>query len=159
MKTHPSNKEVPETLRAYLDTIPAVTDEDLDQLRSAAAELDVDPEFQADYLKSLFVEKMLEALEKRGENQTHLAQRWGKSRQYVSKLFREDKRVNFTIETMSTLAHLLGCHLELRVTAANNAASLPAAAPAQTSARSGEKRRTPQTKRPILVSNPCGPER
>jgi hypothetical protein len=139
MKNHPSNKELPETLRAYLDTIPAVTDEDLDQLRSAAAELDVDPEFQADYLKSLFVEKMLEALEKRGENQTHLAQRWGKSRQYVSKIFREDKRVNFTIETMSALAHQLGCRLELRVIPTNNAASVPAAGPAQKNLRSGEK--------------------
>jgi ribosome-binding protein aMBF1 (putative translation factor) len=146
MKTHPSNKDLPEPLRAYLDTIPAVTHEDLDQLRSAAAELDVDPEFQADYLKSLFVEKMLEALEKRGENQTHLAQRWGKSRQYVSKLFREDKRVNFTIETMSTLAHLLGCHLELRVIPTSNATSVPAAGPAQKSVRSREKSRTRQTK-------------
>src|SRR4029077_1960435 len=109
MKTNPSNTHTPEKLREYLNTIPAVADEDLDQLRAAAAELDSDPAFQADYLKSLFVEKMLEAMKERGENQTQLALRWGKSRQYVSKLFNEDRRVNFTLETMSSLAQLLGC--------------------------------------------------
>jgi transcriptional regulator with XRE-family HTH domain len=115
MKNHRSNTVVPENLRMDSNPVAVLTDEDLARLKAAAAALDSDPEFQADYLKSLFVEKMLEALAERGENQTQLAQRWGKTRQYVSKLFREDKRVNFTIETMSSLAGLLGRRLELQV--------------------------------------------
>jgi transcriptional regulator with XRE-family HTH domain len=117
MKTQsqPLSSDLPEDLRTHLAAVPAVTADNLEELRDAAKQLDNDPAFQAEYLKSLFVEKLLAALGERNENQNQLALRWGKSRQYVSKLFNEDKRVNFTIETMAELAHLLGRRLEIQV--------------------------------------------
>jgi hypothetical protein len=115
MKTDLSNSELPEELRGFLNSVPEVSSEDLEKLNKAAEALETDPTFQADYLKSLFVEKMYEAMEELDENQNQLARRWGKTRQYVSKLFDEDKRVNFTIETMTELAHLLGCRLEMQI--------------------------------------------
>jgi transcriptional regulator with XRE-family HTH domain len=117
MKRHdtPLSPEIPEDLRAYLENVPAVSPEDVARLAAAAELLDEDPSFQAEFLKSIFVEKMIEALKERGESQSELARRWGKTRQYVSKLFNEDKRVNFTIETMCEMAHQVGLRLDLCV--------------------------------------------
>ena len=117
MKTELNDTEpvVPADLAELLEQTPPVTQDDLARLEAAAKALDDDPAFQADSLKSLFVENLLAAMEELHENQNQLAQRWGKSRQYVSKLFNEDKRVNFTIETMAELAHLLGRRLVLQV--------------------------------------------
>ena len=55
-------------------------------------------------------------------NQSELAKRWGKTRQYVSKLFNEDKRINFTIETMCELAHQLNRRLAIQVLEPNQVA-------------------------------------
>jgi transcriptional regulator with XRE-family HTH domain len=112
---HPLSADLPADLREYLAAVPPVTERDLAALRKAAEALDRDPAFQADYLKSLFVERMLEALAELGETQSGLARRWNRSRQYVSKLFREDKKVNFTIETLCELAHLLNRRVAIEV--------------------------------------------
>ena len=92
---HPLSPDLPADLREYLENVPPVTEQDLAALRKAGEALDRDPAFQADYLKSLFVERMLEALEEVGETQSDLARRWNRSRQYVSKLFHEE---SFDIE-------------------------------------------------------------
>ncbi len=102
-------------LKKYLAAIPEVTTEDLEALRAAAKKLNQDPSFQADHLKSRFVEEILAAMEENGVNQTELANRWGKTRQYLSKLLNEDRRVNFTIETMCEVAHLLNRRVDVRV--------------------------------------------
>ncbi len=115
MKTIENDLDLSDSLKEYLAQIPPVSDADREALSAAGKRLENDPEFQADVLKSMYVEQILEALEVSGETQSQLALRWGKSRQYVSKLFNESRRVNFTIETMTTLAHLVGRRLEIRV--------------------------------------------
>lgn len=111
----PLSADLPDDLREYLATVPPVSEQDIEALRKAGEALDRDPAFQADYLKSLFVERMLEAMEEIGESQSALARRWNRSRQYVSKLFHEDKKVNFTIETLCELAHLLNRRVAIEV--------------------------------------------
>ncbi|MEI6343488.1 MAG: helix-turn-helix domain-containing protein [Verrucomicrobiota bacterium] len=106
---------IPAELQEYLGNVPEVSDADRESLRRAIQDLDNDPRFLADVQKGLFVEQMLGALDERGESQSDLAKRLGKSRQYLSKLLNEDKRVNFTIETMCEVAHHLGRRLEILV--------------------------------------------
>jgi len=108
-------EEMSEDMKAYLGGIPEVTEADLEALRTAAQKLESDFAFQADYLKSRFVEQMLAAMEENGISKTELANRWGKSRQYISKLLNEDSHVNFTIETMCAFAHLLNRRVDLQV--------------------------------------------
>ena len=106
---------IPADLQEYLGNVPEVSDADRESLCRAIRDLDNDPRFLADVQKGLFVEQMLGALDERGESQSDLAKRLGKSRQYLSKLLNEDKRVNFTIETMCEVAHHLGRRLEILV--------------------------------------------
>lgn len=112
---NPLSADLPAELREYLQSVPSVTTQDLAELQKAAEALDRDPAFQADYLKSLFVDRMLEAMAELGETQSNLAKRWNCSRQYVSKLFNEDKKVNFTIETLCEIAHLLNRRVAIEV--------------------------------------------
>lgn len=93
-------------LRGYIASVQEVTEAKLTALESAVNALKGDPGFHADFLKSRFVQSILEVLAETGESQSQLAQRWGKTRQYVSQLFNENSRLNFTIETMAELGHL-----------------------------------------------------
>lgn len=127
----PLSPDLPADIREYLATVPPVTEQDLAALRKAGEALDHDPAFQADCLKSLFVERMLEAMEEIGETQSALARRWNHSRQYVSKLFREDKKVNFTIETLCELAHLLNRRIAIEVLREDEVAHVMRCATAQ----------------------------
>ena len=112
---NPLSADLPAEIREYLKAVPALSPEELEELRQAGEALDRDPAFRADYLKSLFVEKMLEAMAELGQSQSDLARRWKRSRQYISKLFNEDKRVNFTIETLCNMAHLLNRRVDIQV--------------------------------------------
>lgn len=116
--------ELSEELRALLARVPKVEDLGLDALAKAAQDLDADPAFRADLIKGIFVERILQALEERNESQSELAKRWGKSRQYLSKLLNEDKRVNFTVETMCEIVHHLGHKLEILVLRPNEVATV-----------------------------------
>jgi len=104
-----------EALKHYLANVPDVSGEDLDSLRAAVERLDSDPEYEANYLKSRFVEMVLAAMEENSVSQAELAKLWGKTRQYVSKLLNEDRRVNFTIETMCEIASLLQRKIEINI--------------------------------------------
>lgn len=115
MKTNPLPDDLPADLRAYLESVPPVTPEMTARVAAANRALDNDPAFQADFIKTLFVEKMYSALDERHESKSTLAERLGKTRQYIQKLFSEDKRVNFTIETLCTVAHALGRRIHLHV--------------------------------------------
>lgn len=115
LQKQPHSPELSEDLQRYLQSVPAMTQSDLDELQDSAKELARDPKWRADYLKGLFVEQVLAAMEEEQLSQSELAARWGKSRQYVSKLLNEDERVNFTIETLCEVAHLLGRRVEVQV--------------------------------------------
>jgi transcriptional regulator with XRE-family HTH domain len=115
-KHHPPLSDaIPDILRDELSHTPPLTDAMRQELARANRELEADPAFQADFLKALFVNEMLTALEIRGESKAQLADRLGKSRQYVQKLFDEDKRVNFTVDTICEVAHALGRRVHLHV--------------------------------------------
>jgi transcriptional regulator with XRE-family HTH domain len=114
-KRAPHVDGIPDILRTELARTASVTPEMLDRLSAANRALEADPKWQADYLKSLFVEKMLQALEQRGESKSQLADRLGKSRQYIQKLFDEDKRVNFTVDTLCEIAHALDRRVHLHI--------------------------------------------
>ncbi len=94
-------------------------------------QLDQSPSFRADYLKSLFVEKMLEAMTEAGTKQTEIAKCLGKTRQYVSKVLNEDRRINFTIETMCEFAHLVGRYVDIQVLRVNEVAHILRTVPAE----------------------------
>jgi transcriptional regulator with XRE-family HTH domain len=109
------NTDLPDILKEYLATAPKFDAKKRKALQAAADELDRDPAFLAEFQKSLFVEKILEAMEAQGISQSDLARRWGKSRQYLSRVLDEDRRVNFTLETIFELASLVGRKIEMHV--------------------------------------------
>jgi transcriptional regulator with XRE-family HTH domain len=115
MNKNPLPDDLPADLRAYLDSVPPATPEMTARVAAANRALEDDPTFQADYLKSLFVEKMYAALNERRETKSTLAERLGKTRQYIQKLFNEDKRVNFTVDTLCAVAHALGRRVHLHI--------------------------------------------
>lgn len=107
--------DLPADLAALLAETPPLTPEVHTRLERAAAEADQDPQYHANYLKGLFVEELRQALEAKDISQSELARRMGCSRQYLSKLFAEDKRVNFTLDTLCALAHQAGRRVHLLV--------------------------------------------
>lgn len=116
MKTKPQDTiDLPADLEALLANTPLLTPEVHTRLERAAAEADQDPQYHADYLKGLFVEELRQAMEAKNITQSELARRMGCSRQYLSKLFAEDKRVNFTLDTLCALAHQAGRRVHLLV--------------------------------------------
>jgi transcriptional regulator with XRE-family HTH domain len=91
---------------AFLQARPV--DETAKTLREAIAELDHDPAFLADVMKGLFIEHVLKAMEEEHVSKSDLAERLGKSRQYVGHILNEN--ANFTIETIAEIAVALGRH-------------------------------------------------
>lgn len=121
-KPEATDADLSDDLRAFLESSSDVTTATLSEVGVAAAELDWDAEFQADYWKAKFVSSVLEAMHEEHISQSDLASQWGRARQYVNKILNEDKRVNFTIETMVELATLLKRRFEIHVLKRNEAA-------------------------------------
>ena len=107
--------ELPEDIRAWLETAPQLTKAGLEELREAGEALDADPGFRAELIKGRFVSEILTAMEEKGQSQAEVARAWGRTRQYLNKLLNEDKRVNFTVETLCELAHLLDRRIDVKV--------------------------------------------
>lgn len=55
-------------------------------------------------------------LRAREESQSAFAKRWGKSRQYVSRILNDKTAPNFTLETIGEAAALLGRNLSVTIT-------------------------------------------
>lgn len=160
MSDIPSDSLPPE-LAELLANTPKAKPATLVRLRKAAEGLERDPAFQADCMKSLYVENVMQAMAEKGVSQSELARRWGKSRQYLHKLLNEDKRINFTIETMVELAMLLGQRMELHMLAKNEAAHvlrcrLPKSKVTTSGFESDESPRTGQSK---IVTFPASPRK
>lgn len=79
-----------------------------DRLKEANKRWWKKPSERSEYHKAMFIATIREAMEKQRINQSQLAEKWGKTRQYLSKVLNQDNRVNFTIETMVELTLLLG---------------------------------------------------
>lgn len=109
-------QELPDELLAnLLARAPEVSQKDLKGLASAVRNLDHDAEFLADYLKGLIVEDVRRAMDDEGVSQNALADQMGKSRQYLNKVLDQDRRVNFTIDTLAQLSTALNRRLFIRM--------------------------------------------
>ncbi|MGE3310609.1 MAG: hypothetical protein AB7O66_11610 [Limisphaerales bacterium] len=103
-------------LSAFFGQFPELTDSERNDLELGARELEKDPDFHVELQKAKFAEAMLEALAERQESKSDLAKRWGRSRQYVSKLLHAERRVNLTVKSMVELAFQLDRQIEIVVT-------------------------------------------
>lgn len=111
----PATAGLPDDLAALFAAAPVTTDADLAHLEKAAKALHRDPSFVADHAKGLIIEDILRAMEAAGMTRNALAGKIGKSRQYVSKILDEDRRVNFTIDSLAEFSAALGIQLCLRL--------------------------------------------
>lgn len=110
-------------LEELLKNTPVWVRQDLQELEKAGHELENDPEFLAEVLKAKFVNEVCGGMEEAKLNKNMLAKKMGCSRQYLTRLLNEEKTVNFTIETMVKLVHVLGKRLELNVVGKNESGS------------------------------------
>lgn len=86
----------------------------LEELSALKTEVyDEDPEFVAGCLKAQLVEEILCAMDEQGVSKSQLAQRLGKSRQYVGRILNET--ANFTIDSIAQLLCALNCDIKLTI--------------------------------------------
>lgn len=85
------------------------------ELAAANIQLESESAFLADIQKAKVVVALRGELDSRGESLSSLATRWGKTRQYVSRIFDVNERTNFTIETIVEAADLLGLRVTVQV--------------------------------------------
>ena len=116
--------ELPAELAELFRNSKPVSQDAIDAIAATNRALADDADFMADILKGYFVERVLDGLEETGLNKSQLGKRIGKSRQYVNKILDEDKRVNFTIETMTKIAHAINCRLDIHVLKKNEEAQI-----------------------------------
>lgn len=74
-------------------------------------DFDKDPDFIYEYLKGLFVADVYYAMDKQGINKKELAEKLGKSKQYVGRVLNET--ANFTLKSLAEIA----CALDMNVAA------------------------------------------
>lgn len=92
---YPDSKQLPQDYAAFI--------------KSALHDMDRNPEDVAAYMKLQIASDIYAAMEKQGIDQSELARRLGKSRQYVSRVLNE--RTNFTLDSLARIA----CALNMRV--------------------------------------------
>lgn len=100
-------------LMEWLENMPS-TKEVLAELEQIdVPDLDHDPEFVADILKGMATEDILRAMEEEGVNRSGLAERLGKSRQYVGRVLNEN--ANFSLERLAGFACALDRMISVRI--------------------------------------------
>lgn len=72
-----------------------------------------DPEFLAEYMKGSLVADIFQAMEEKALNKSQLAERLGKSRQYVGRVLNET--ANFTIDSIAQISTALEMDVVLRL--------------------------------------------
>ena len=110
-----SETPLPDGIAALFAKTRQPTARELAGLGKAADALRADPAFLADYSKGLVVEDILRAMETTGLNRNTLASQLGKTRQDVGKILDEERRANFTIDTLAELSSALGVKLHVRM--------------------------------------------
>lgn len=111
-----TTEKLPPEIAELLTGVPETTEDMLQELATANRALNNDPEFLADVERVRFVHYILLEMENRDVNASQLANRIGKSRQYVHKVLDEDNRVSFTLKTMVALCHALGKRFKVNIT-------------------------------------------
>jgi len=71
-----------------------------------------DVDFVTSYIKGMFVEDILKAMEEKNIKKIDLAEKIGKSRQYVGRVLNES--ANFTIRSMVEIAIALNMDIEVK---------------------------------------------
>jgi plasmid maintenance system antidote protein VapI len=104
-------------LEALFESSRPIQDLDLQGLAEAIRDLESSPTHVAETRKAVFVEDILRALDDDEVSKSELGRRMGKSRQQISTLLDEDKKNNFTIETMAKISVALGRKLIVRMLA------------------------------------------
>jgi len=112
-----TEKKLPDLNDAFsiFAAAPDVSAEEIQKIAAANSELDSNPEFLANLQKAYVASALRRALEKRHETLSSFASRWNKTRQYVSRIFGADHQTNFTIETITQAAFLLGLRVTVQV--------------------------------------------
>jgi len=90
-----------------------LTERDLREHADAVRALDDDPEYISLSLKADVVSEIYHAMQEEGLTPSKLARKWGKSRQYLSKILSEDKRINFTVDTIAEIMAQLNRRVEM----------------------------------------------
>lgn len=86
---------------------------DREELKAAQVALEHDAEYLADFTKEKFVEDLLKTMETLEITQNQLAERIGKTRQYLNKLLNRAHPSNLTIRTMVELSLALNRKLSI----------------------------------------------
>lgn len=102
-------------LERLLEEARPLEELDLKGLARAFENLEQDPNFVAESAKGLLIEDILRAMDERNITKSELARRMGKSRQQINVLLDEEKKNNFTIETMAQISTALGQRLIVRM--------------------------------------------
>lgn len=106
-------KTMSKELTEWLDSTPSHNKVLKDIENLGPLDLENDPEFVADYMKGQITEDILLAMEEKGINKSQLAERMGKSRQYIGRILNET--ANFTFETIAKIACALDRKIEARI--------------------------------------------
>jgi transcriptional regulator with XRE-family HTH domain len=113
-QTPPTDREVASLLKSF-ESATHVTAAGIDMIMHRNQAIDRDPKLLANIEKTRVVNALRRALEKRHESQSSFAQRWNKTRQYVSRIFNIEEKTNFTIETIMEAAVLLDRRLTVQI--------------------------------------------
>lgn len=111
-------------LEALLESSRPIQDLNSEALAKSIRDLESSPVHVAETRKAAFIEDVLRALEADAVTKSELARRLGKSRQQLNILLDENKRNNFTIETMAKLSTALGRKLIVRMLASETEVQL-----------------------------------
>ena len=100
-------------LTEWLESTPTYNEvlKDIDKLEPL--DFENDPKFVADFMKGQITEDILLAMEEEGINKSQLAERMGKSRQYIGRILNET--ANFTFETVAEITCALNRKIEARI--------------------------------------------
>lgn len=96
-----NNNELSADLAKLLEETPELS-EVSKKLTKNPIDFDNDPEFISDYLKATFINDVIGAMKEKNMTKTALADKLGKSKQYVGRILNET--TNYTIETISEIA-------------------------------------------------------
>lgn len=96
-----------------------------DHIKAFREEVEAQPGYWAQRAMSSASMDLQRLMVKRGLTRAQLAERIGKSKAYISKVFNED--VNFTLSTLVSLARALDGRVEIRIVPAEVCAVTPAA--------------------------------
>jgi transcriptional regulator with XRE-family HTH domain len=103
---------IPNELKKILDQTKPVS-ESIKNIEEIPINFNRDPEFVADYLKSKFINEILEILDKKNISKSDLAKLMGKSRQYISRILNET--VNFTLDTLAQISCALDEDINIKL--------------------------------------------